>query len=527
MTTSRVPAFAVLLLLLSRAAIAAEPDTHDRTSDPSRLLQFTAGLNRIGAPGPAVVTFAVYRDQLGGEPLWSETQSVTVDERGKFEAVLGAIERIPLQIFRSGEARWLGVQRMPEAEQPRILLAAVPYALKAADAETLGGKPLSAFVLAEPTGSPEDDRGHDATPSARVTTPAGTLPGGTRDASGGFGLRTVTNAAVATGFQLTSVAGNTSVGFAATGGDWRVYLKPSSAAGFDTADLRLRVSSTQLWMFGSVVGQSNGNGVVGYGLGDTGVGVHGEGNHIGVRGVSANTAGLDYGVYAQGAEYGVYAMADATAGIAMGGRFLGGDTGATNTGVFASAGDWGVWAETTTGVAILARSSGGDLIRGIGPTQMNDMKFRVTGAGDVHYDGALTNPAADLAERIDPTETLSPGDVVEIDPSVPSGFRLSRSARSTLVVGVISTLPAIILNDKMLRNIPDDNRPALALAGQVPVKVSAENGPIALGDLLVASSTPGHAMRADADPAPGTVVGKALSALQSGQGTIRMIVLFR
>jgi hypothetical protein len=35
-----------------------------------------------------------------------------------------------------------------EAEQPRVLLVSVPYALKAADAETLGGKPLSAFVLA-------------------------------------------------------------------------------------------------------------------------------------------------------------------------------------------------------------------------------------------------------------------------------------------------------------------------------------------------------------------------------------------
>src|SRR5207245_7367940 len=35
-------------------------------------------------------------------------------------------------------------------EQPRVLLLSVPYALKAADAETIGGLPPSAFVLAAP-----------------------------------------------------------------------------------------------------------------------------------------------------------------------------------------------------------------------------------------------------------------------------------------------------------------------------------------------------------------------------------------
>jgi len=46
-------------------------------------------------------------------------------------------------------ARWLGVQpALPSVgEQPRVLLVGVPYALKAADAETLGGKPASAFML--------------------------------------------------------------------------------------------------------------------------------------------------------------------------------------------------------------------------------------------------------------------------------------------------------------------------------------------------------------------------------------------
>ena len=66
----------------------------------------------------------------------------------------------------------------------------------------------------------------------------------------------------------------------------------------------------------------------------------------------------------------------------------------------------------------------------------------------------------------------------------------------------------------------------LALAGRVPVKVDADYGAIRAGDLLVASPTPGHAMRAD-DPAPGTVIGKALEPLGGGTGRVTMLVMMR
>ena len=58
---------------------------------------------------------------------------------------------MPQDVFVSGEARWLGVQVAGQEEQPRVVLAAVPYSLKAADAETIGGLPASAFVLANGT----------------------------------------------------------------------------------------------------------------------------------------------------------------------------------------------------------------------------------------------------------------------------------------------------------------------------------------------------------------------------------------
>jgi hypothetical protein len=99
------------------------------------------------------VTFLLYRDSEGGAPLWIETQNVRPDKAGHYSVVLGSTKTtgLPTDLFASGEARWLGVQVEGQPEQPRVLLVAVPYALKAADAETLGGKPLSAFMLAPPS----------------------------------------------------------------------------------------------------------------------------------------------------------------------------------------------------------------------------------------------------------------------------------------------------------------------------------------------------------------------------------------
>jgi hypothetical protein len=60
-------------------------------------------------------------------------------------------EGLPLELFATGEARWLGrrFERPGEGEQTRVALASVPYALKASDADTLGGRPSSAYLLAE------------------------------------------------------------------------------------------------------------------------------------------------------------------------------------------------------------------------------------------------------------------------------------------------------------------------------------------------------------------------------------------
>lgn len=100
--------------------------------------------------GPLTVTFSIYTLPKGGSPLWSETQKVMVDAAGDYTALLGAMTAsgLPQDLFSSGQALWLGVQpQLPAAgELPRVLLVAVPYALKSADADSLGGKPASSYV---------------------------------------------------------------------------------------------------------------------------------------------------------------------------------------------------------------------------------------------------------------------------------------------------------------------------------------------------------------------------------------------
>ena len=94
------------------------------------------------------LTFSLYQDQDDSVPLWSEIQNVSVDASGGYIVLLG-IEHaggIPFNLFTSGQAKWLGVQADNEPEEPRSLLISVPYAIKAADAEMLGGLPPSAYM---------------------------------------------------------------------------------------------------------------------------------------------------------------------------------------------------------------------------------------------------------------------------------------------------------------------------------------------------------------------------------------------
>jgi len=163
---------------------------------------------------------------------------------------------------------------------------------------------------------------------------------------------------------------------------------------------------------------------------------------------------------------------------------------------------------------------------GFPPHAFYDAVFRVDKAGTVYADGDYQVGGADVAEYIDASDAVAPGDVVEIDPEAEGQFRVAATANSPLVAGVISTDPGVSLSAQGGADA-EDTRPQLALAGTTPVKVCDENGAIEPGDLLVASSVAGHAMAAPADPAPGAVIGKALGSLETGSGVMRMLVMMR
>jgi hypothetical protein len=142
---------AILLLCSLLSAQQAAVSTSAAAVVP-RLVNFSGKAIDQGktVTGVTGITFAIYSEETGGSPLWLETQNIQPDNRGNYTAQLGATksEGLPLDLFTSGEARWLGARVNGGEEQPRVLLLSVPYALKASDAQTLAGLPASAFVLA-------------------------------------------------------------------------------------------------------------------------------------------------------------------------------------------------------------------------------------------------------------------------------------------------------------------------------------------------------------------------------------------
>ena len=142
-----------LLVLATMAALAMAQSAPDSPNAVPNLINYS-GVLKDGTGktinSEAGVTFLIYKDEHGGSPLWLETQNVTPDRGGRYTVQLGAMNPngLPSGIFQNGEARWLAAQIYQEAEQARTLLVAVPYALKAQDAATIGGLPPSAFVLA-------------------------------------------------------------------------------------------------------------------------------------------------------------------------------------------------------------------------------------------------------------------------------------------------------------------------------------------------------------------------------------------
>lgn len=138
------------------------------------------------------------------------------------------------------------------------------------------------------------------------------------------------------------------------------------------------------------------------------------------------------------------------------------------------------------------------------------------------------NCGADYAEAVDVTgdrTKYEPGDLLVIDPDTPGKFLKSNQPYSPMVAGIYSTKPGFVGRLQPATEETKATEVPMAMVGRVPTKVSAENGPIKIGDLLVTSSTMGYAMKGtDRSQMMGAVVGKALGSLDSGTGVIEVLV---
>ena len=250
------------------------------------------------------------------------------------------------------------------------------------------------------------------------------------------------------------------------------------------------------------------------------------GNTLAVNGATFSPDGI--GVLGnhptnEGGGSGVVGLTNSVTGFSTG--VSGASNGNTGPGV-------GVFGQafSAQGVAgLFINRPGGDILHGAVSQNPDITVFRVDGTGRVFADGGFQPSGADFAESMEVQGNRNKyvaGDLLVIDAAANRRLTLAQEPYSTLVAGVYSTKPGMLGSahriDEYARAV--DEVP-LAVVGIVPCNVSAENGPIQPGDLLVSSSTPGHAMKGtDHSLMLGAIVGKALEPLSEGTGVIQVLV---
>ncbi|KKU75773.1 MAG: putative T4-like protein proximal tail fiber, partial [Candidatus Giovannonibacteria bacterium GW2011_GWB1_47_6b] len=149
--------------------------------------------------------------------------------------------------------------------------------------------------------------------------------------------------------------------------------------------------------------------------------------------------------------------------------------------------------------------------------------FKVDSYGQTFGDGAYSSPAADYAEYFyTKSVNLKSGEVVCVDILENNAVKRCERGADNNVMGIVSAKPAVIGNYIKAAETDPSHYTIIGMMGQVDAFVSAENGPINIGDSLTsASSTPGFAMRADGGD---STVGIALEPFPSNTGKIKVLI---
>jgi hypothetical protein len=329
-------------------------------------------LGRGVAPTNVVaITFSLYAEQSGSVPLWSEVQNVRVDAAGHYTIQLGSTKAdgLPVELFSSAQAQWLGVQLQGQAEQPRVMLLSVPYALKAADADTFGGKPPSAYMQTAGTDG-SGSGGGGLAQRVKNDHPLGLTGSGTT----GY-IPLWTNASNLTSSVIYQSSGH-EIGIGTS--DPLSPLDVLGNSSVSIVDATQTSSSGGAAVWGSITATSgNGTGVLGATDSPQGRGVGGSnaattGTAVGTFGGSASSMGvgvMGYGGSTTGANFGVSGSTASPAGVGVIGQNLqttgegfgvvGNSSSSSGTGVLGQAYSetgttYGVWgtADSPSGVGV-------------------------------------------------------------------------------------------------------------------------------------------------------------------------------
>ncbi|MFT3823077.1 MAG: hypothetical protein QM731_04120 [Chitinophagaceae bacterium] len=181
-------------------------------------------------------------------------------------------------------------------------------------------------------------------------------------------------------------------------------------------------------------------------------------------------------------------------------------------------------ANTSNVLEVVTNSSGNLAVFSAGG---NVARIDATGKG--FFNGGTQTGGADIAEYFEvegAKAQYEPGDVLVISSSSDRKVERSSAPYSTLVSGVYATKPGVMLTERNAEQDQLDDMVPMGIIGVIPTKVCMEGGAIKRGDLIVTSSVPGVAMKADLDKVKvGQVIGKALQDYNgTGTGKINVLV---
>jgi hypothetical protein len=546
----------IVLLLALLSPLAIGPAAAQTANVAPTLIPVSGQLRTAeGQPrtGNVLLVISLYEGQADTAPRWIEHQQVTLDAAGRYELNFGATrtDGLPSDLFGAeAPTKWLGVAVENEAEQPRVMLVSVPYAAKAASADTLAGRAATDFVLSSTFRDDVRAVIEDADPGSDGSVGANAVALNylaKSDGAGDFVDSAIFDNAGSLGIGTTTPGAALQIGAGTGPGFGTAASRKLFLVNNGQTDLFLRDANAGI-VFRLTAGPAAFNSLIGTAsnhpfdivtnnqtrmafdtTGRVGIGTSAPTTKLHVVGDAFINGGLGVGV-APTDDLQVKSSANGF-GFTM--RNV---AGTQNIAGFRSA------TSGTVGSFFLRNASNLDTVflHGAGDSFFNagnvgigtstpTAKLHVVGGatitGNLVVDGNIAAKYQDVAEWVDAVEPVEAGSLVIIDPDSNNRVRASDAAYDSRVGGAVSPQPGLVLGEG------GPGRVLVAQSGRVRIKADASYGAIRPGDLLVTSPRKGHAMRStplviDGHDVhrPGTLIGKALEPLAAGQGEVLVLL---